>query len=75
MLAALLQRQRTGRGQFIDVSMVDCLFALLFDEPLDCYERLELPLRQGNRIMRFSPFNAYPTRDGAVTIGVATRQD
>lgn len=75
MLAALLQRARTGRGQFIDVSMVDCLFALIFDEPLDCYDRLGLPLRQGNRIMRFSPFNSYPTCDGAVTIGAATEQD
>ena len=75
ILAALLQRARTGRGQTIDVSMVDCLFALIFDEPLDCYDRLGLPLRQGNRIMRFSPFNAYPTRDGAITIGAATEED
>jgi crotonobetainyl-CoA:carnitine CoA-transferase CaiB-like acyl-CoA transferase len=75
ILAALLQRGRTGRGQFIDVSMLDCLFALLFDEPLDCYDRLGLPLRQGNRIMRFSPFNSYPTRDGAIVIGAATNED
>src|SRR6516162_2389299 len=34
ILAALLQRVGTGRGQFIDVSMLDCLFSLLFDEPL-----------------------------------------
>ena len=75
VLAALLQRVRTGEGQFIDVSMVDCLFSLLFDEPLDCYETLGLAARQGNRIMRFSPFNAYETRDGAITIGAATRED
>jgi len=75
ILAALLQRGQTGEGQFIDVSMVDCLFSLLFDEPLDCYEGLGLAQRQGNRIMRFSPFNAYETRDGAITIGAATRDD
>ena len=75
ILAALLQRVRTGRGQFIDVSMLDCLFSLLFDEPLDCYERLGLPLRQGNRIMRFSPFNCYATRDGAIVIGAGTEED
>lgn len=75
ILAALLQRARTGRGQFIDVSMTDCLFALLFDEPLDCYERLGLSLRQGNRIMRVSPFNSYPTRDGGIVAGAATTQD
>ncbi len=62
-------------GQFIDVSMVDCLISLMLDEPLDCYEQLGLPLRQGNRIMRFSPFNTYPTADGMVAIGAANEAD
>lgn len=75
ILAALLQRERTGAGQFVDVSMADCLVSLVFDEPLDCYDALGLPLRQGNRIMRFSPFNTYPTNDGTVAIGAATRED
>lgn len=72
VLAALLDRTKTGRGQFVDVSMVDCLFSLLFDDPIDWYERLGLPVRQGNRIMRFSPINTYPTRDGWVVLGAAT---
>jgi len=55
--------------------MTDCLLALVLDEPLDCYERLNLTPRQGNRIMRFSPFNTYPTRDGTVAIGAATNED
>ena len=62
-------------GQAVDVSMVDCLFSLIFDEPLDCYERLGLNARQGSRIMRFSPFNAYRTLDGWVVIGAATQDD
>ena len=52
--------------------MVDCLFAMMMDEPLDCYERLGLEMRQGNRIMRFSPFNAYRSRDGWLVLGAAT---
>src|SRR6185437_5098448 len=47
----------------------------MFDEPLDCYAQLGLPHRQGNRIMRFSPFNSYAARDGMVTIGAATQKD
>src|SRR5262249_12556219 len=31
--------------------------------------------RQGNRIMRFSPFNTYPTRDGAIALGAATNDE
>ena len=72
VVAALLHRERTGEGQAIDVSMADCLFALIFDEPVDCYERLNLAARQGNRIMRFSPFNTFQTTDGWVAIGAAT---
>jgi crotonobetainyl-CoA:carnitine CoA-transferase CaiB-like acyl-CoA transferase len=75
ILAALQERGRTGLGQSVDVAMVDCLFSMMMDEPLDCYGELGLALRQGNRIMRFSPFNAYAARDGWVTIGVVTRED
>ena len=75
VVAALLHRERTGEGQAIDVAMTDCLFALLFDEPIDCYERLNLASRQGNRIMRFSPFNIFAAKDGWVAIGAATHSE
>lgn len=72
VLAALLQRVRSGEGQFVDVSMVDCLFSLLFDENLDVYDQLGLTFQQGNRLRRFAPFNTFQTRDGWVVVGVAT---
>lgn len=75
IVSALYHRQATGEGQSVDVSMADCLFSLLFDEPLDCYERLGLQFQQGNRIMRFSPFNTYPTSDGWIAIGTATQAE
>lgn len=75
IVAALLHRDRTGEGQAIDVSMADCLFSLIFDEPFDCYEQLGIPQRQGSRIMRFSPFNSYQTFDGWVVLGAATDAD
>lgn len=75
IVSALYHRARSGAGQAVDVSMVDCLFSLLFDEPLDCYRELGLSARQGNRIMRFSPFNSYRAKDGWITIGAATNAD
>ena len=75
VLGALFQRTRTGVGQFIDVSMSDCLVSLVYDEPWDCYGQLDLATRQGNRIMRFSPFNTYAAKDGMVAIGAATQID
>src|SRR5690606_4979502 len=62
----------TGRGQWIDVSMVDVLFSLLFDEPFDCYRTLSLEPRQGNRVLRFSPLNTFKTRDGWAVICCGT---
>ena len=75
ILAALNERSRSGKGQAVDVAMTDCLVSMILDEPLDCYARLGIPARQGNRITRFSPFNAYRTRDGWITIGCATREE
>ncbi len=75
IVAALNERSRTGRGQAVDVAMVDCLFSMMMDEPVDSYETLGLAPRQGNRIMRFSPFNAYRAADGWVTLGVVTHAD
>jgi len=72
ILAALVHRLRTGEGQHVDVSMTDCLVALLLDESLDVWPALGLPTRQGNRIPRLSPFNSYPTRDGWIAIGAAS---
>ncbi len=72
IMAALYHRERSGQGQHVDISMVDCLFSLVFDEPLDCYEQLGLPPRMGNRIMRLSPFNSYPTKDGWIIIATGT---
>lgn len=75
IIAALLHRNRTGQGQAVDVSMADCLFSLIFDEPFDCYEALKLPQRQGSRIMRFSPFNSFKAANGWIVIGAATQAD
>jgi crotonobetainyl-CoA:carnitine CoA-transferase CaiB-like acyl-CoA transferase len=75
VVAALQERTRSGLGQAVDVSMIDCLFSMIMDEPLDCYAALGLQPRLGNRIMRFSPFNAYAAKDGWVTLGAATAQE
>jgi formyl-CoA transferase len=50
IVAALKERERSGLGQSVDVSMVDCLFSMMMDEPLDSYDKLGLGARQGNRI-------------------------
>jgi len=75
ILASLFRREKTGLGEYIDVSMTDCLVSLLYDEPWDCFAALGLKKRQGNRIMRFSPFNCYAGKDGTVVLGAASEKD
>ena len=75
ILASLFRREKTGLGEYIDVSMTDCLISLLYDEPWDCFTDLGLKKRQGNRIMRFSPFNCYAGKDGSVVLGAASEKD
>jgi formyl-CoA transferase len=73
IVAALRQRDRDGRGQRIDVAMLDALVSLLWDEPLDEYERQGVPERIGNGDPRGAPLDVYRTSDGWVAL-VATSQ-
>ncbi|MGE0797539.1 MAG: CaiB/BaiF CoA transferase family protein [Lautropia sp.] len=68
ILAALLWRTRTGRGQKVDVNLLDSVVALLAIEHYDLKPEGEL-LRSGNRHDRLTPFGLYQTRDGYVAIG------
>lgn len=72
ILAALFHAERTGEGQHVDVAMVDSVFSLIYDEPMECYPALGMPAQQGNRIPRLSPFNSYQSKDGWLIIGAAS---
>jgi crotonobetainyl-CoA:carnitine CoA-transferase CaiB-like acyl-CoA transferase len=62
-LAALRHRETGGSGQFIDVSLVEPLFAFLGPQAL-AYDQLGLvPERLGNATSWTSPRNAFLTRD------------
>jgi formyl-CoA transferase len=68
ILAALRQRDIDGRGQLVDVAMLDALVALLWDEPLDEYELQGVPQRVGNGDPRGAPLGVFETKDGWVAI-------
>jgi crotonobetainyl-CoA:carnitine CoA-transferase CaiB-like acyl-CoA transferase len=61
---ALLERERTGRGQVIDAALYECAFS--FMEPwIAAYEKLgHVAHRMGSRLPDSTPNNLYPTRDG-----------
>lgn len=68
ILAALIHRGRTGEGQHVEVSMLDCLASLIAEEHFDIYDRAGYALRTGNYHDRLVPFGVYQANDGYVAI-------
>ncbi len=63
-MLALRVRERTGRGQFIDVGLHDGMFRFL-DEIAAVYDRTgEVRERSGTETHSSVPHSHYPTRDG-----------
>lgn len=71
---ALWERERTGRGKQIDVSMaqVAVSWLLTFLPMLDMDSPPAELRRAGNEHRQFIPVNAYPTRDGFVYVAVGS---
>lgn len=68
VLAALQQRERTGIGQHVDVSMLGVMTSLVAAEPFDLLERLGIEPRTGQTMPRLAPFGVYTARDGHLAI-------
>ena len=70
--AALFQRERTGRGQFVEVSMHDTIYPMLASSlgGLHNDPTRQLPERTGNRHsgMAVAPYNIYEASDGWLAI-------
>jgi crotonobetainyl-CoA:carnitine CoA-transferase CaiB-like acyl-CoA transferase len=68
ILAALHQRETTGTGQLVDVSMLGVLTSLVAAEPFDLLEACGLAQRTGRMVPRLTPFGIYESADGHVAI-------
>jgi crotonobetainyl-CoA:carnitine CoA-transferase CaiB-like acyl-CoA transferase len=68
--AALFQRLRTGRGQYIDLAMLDVAMVLQGSQITDFLHSGHHPKRAGNK-MRFAASSAFPTRDGLVQLAAS----
>jgi itaconate CoA-transferase len=64
ILAALLQRERTGRGQHIDISMLECLVEWNSYPLYYAYEGAAPPPRTGASHATIYPYGPFPAGDG-----------
>ncbi|CAI8049331.1 Succinyl-CoA--D-citramalate CoA-transferase [Geodia barretti] len=69
--AALREKERTGKGQYLDVSMMDTLTSIMLMDTLEDDVEMGLPLRMGNTT-RGGPTGLYRTSDGELTITAAS---
>ena len=76
ILLALYQREKTGHGQFIDISMFESAVAWLGYFPHHYWHQGEQPARVGMRHHYVTPYGPYLASDGVyVNLAVATAQD
>ena len=68
--AALYQREKTGQGQKIDVSMLDCQVAILENALVRYQSEGSSPTPIGNRHPTIAPFQAYEALDDFFVIAV-----
>ena len=72
-MVALTLRSKTGRGQWVQMNLLQSLISIL-NTTVSRYLMLgEAPRRQGNRNALIAPGNIYRSRDGHVTIECLTQ--
>ena len=70
IVSALYQREQTGKGAVIDISMQDCVFPTLATQLGTYFQLGHQPARTGNRHsgMALAPYNVYRAKDGHVAM-------
>ncbi|MBX7536353.1 CoA transferase [Qipengyuania sp. GH1] len=69
--AALLMCHRTGKGQWIDMSLLDSSVALLANQAMSYLSTGQNPPRMGNAHAQVSAYGVFPTSDGQVVLAPA----
>ena len=70
ILAALQERARSGRGQYIDMALLDTQVGWLANQALNYFVSGTVPRRWGNAHPNLAPYQAFATADGHVILAV-----
>ncbi len=74
ILLALLARHKSGQGQFIDVSLMDSILAILTYQAGHFLATGEAPRRVGNRHPMITPYESFESKDGYVIFAVGNQR-
>ncbi|ABV95002.1 L-carnitine dehydratase/bile acid-inducible protein F [Dinoroseobacter shibae DFL 12 = DSM 16493] len=70
ILAAVEQRHRTGRGQHLDMALLDCATALLANQAMNQLATGTAPTRLGNAHPNIVPYQVFEAADGHMILAV-----
>jgi crotonobetainyl-CoA:carnitine CoA-transferase CaiB-like acyl-CoA transferase len=70
ILAALLNRERTGQGQHIDLALLDVQVACLANQAMNYLVSGRAPRRMGNGHPNIVPYQDFPTADGDMILAI-----
>ena len=70
ILAALASREKTGRGQHIDLALLDTQIAWLANQAMNYLIGGEAPARAGNEHQNIVPYGVFQTRDGYFALAI-----
>lgn len=70
ILAALQERATSGKGQMLDISMLECQIAMQTDIFARYFTTGEVPQALGRRHIPSTPFQAYETKDSWVVVAI-----
>lgn len=68
--AALARRARTGRGDFVDMSLLDCMTGVLANQAMNYLATGNVPRRLGNAHPNIAPYQVFAVRDGHIILAV-----
>lgn len=74
LMMALYNREKTGVGQQVDVSMFDTIFSILENAIVNYTMEGVIPERNGNVDPSIAPFDIYKCKDGFVSLGVGNER-
>jgi crotonobetainyl-CoA:carnitine CoA-transferase CaiB-like acyl-CoA transferase len=75
IMGALVERDRSGQGQALDISMLDCQLALAENAIMRYLWDGEFPKRIGSKHPLVPATGAYPTADGYIVVGSMTENN
>lgn len=70
ILTALIKRDRTGEGEYIDISLLDCTVAALVNQASYYLVSGKVPGRMGNAHASVIPYQVFATADGHMILAI-----